>query len=196
MALLKRIGPTEIAGEITLPGVPQSLELIFETTQPQPSVFQSDALAAFIDAWAVQRNAIECALYAYYRDTAVGVTESGPFISNAQSVWQHVSLSHLRVLAGQQGDLGVTQVTGGCSWEDEHGLELDFLGGIKLIYVGQYDGRGYLPSNVNQSWNYASPDVQQAVFESVDVEVPEPVEESPIQAKIHPEVQKPWWKLW
>jgi hypothetical protein len=196
MASLRRTGPTELAGEIALQGIPKPLELIFETTQPQPSTLQSDALAAHVDAWGVQRGAIERALYAYYRDTALGATESGPVITSAPGVWQHVTLDRLRVLSVQQAGLAVTQVTGGCSWEEEHGLELDFLGGTNMVYVGQCDGRGYLPPSVEQSWNYASADVQEAAFESREVEMPEPMEEAVIQAKMQPAAEKPWWKLW
>lgn len=196
MTSLRRTKPNELTGEVTLVGVPLPIELVVETSEAEPLPFQSEALAAFITAWASRREAIERALYAYYRETALGVTESGPSIASAQHVWPHVSLSGLRVLAVQQAGKGVVQVTGGCSWEEEHGLELDFVAGSELVYVGQYDGTGYSPSHASLPWNFASPEAQGVALERSDAVDPEPQEEAPVQRNASRAERKPWWKLW
>lgn len=195
MSPLRRRGANELIGDFELPGTSRSLELVVETNQDRPLPFQAAALSEFASAWFSQRGAVELALFAYYRDTALGATESGPPVAVPSAVWEHVSFHHLRVLAAQHRGLGIVQLTGGCTWEEEHGLEIDFLGGASLVYVGPYDGRGYLSSNENQPWNYASAQTQRVALESTIVEPLEADEQVHDSTKATV-IQKPWWKLW
>jgi hypothetical protein len=162
---LQRSGTDELTGELALAGVSSVLELIVETDHPQPLPPQARALGEFMRSWSSLHSVVELALFTYYCGTALGATESGPAIVVAADVWRRVSLSRARALRASQAGWGIVQLTGNCSWEDEHGLELDFVGGTDLVYLGQHTGRGYLESNGDKPWNYASAKTQHTIRE-------------------------------
>jgi hypothetical protein len=153
---LTRRDSHELSGILTLPGIRGELELTVESEQALPAPAQVNALTSFLDAWLRQRNQVEVALFAFYQETARAATDSGPEIPNASGVWDAVEIWRLRLISLRYAPAGAVQLTGKCSWEEEHGLELDFGPDASLLYVGTYDGRGYHPYYRDKEWNFAA----------------------------------------
>jgi hypothetical protein len=153
----------ELVGELVLPGLRQELELVVESDHAQPFPFQAQAIHVLLSEWSTLLPLVERALLAYYVDTEQGATESGPAIDASSSLWDYASLYRARVLSHQEAGLGVVQLTGGCSWEEEHGLEVDIVG-VNLVYLGQHNCLGYRASTRDKPWNFASLVTQKAVL--------------------------------
>lgn len=153
----------QLQGEISLPGLPQALELLVESNQDRPLPFQEQAIQTLLVEWSALFPVVERALFAYYVDAEQGATESGPAIGTQSRVWHHVSLGRARIFNHQEAGFGVVQLTGSCSWEEEHGLEVDVLGS-HLVYLGQHNGIGYRASSREKPWNFASAQTQRQVL--------------------------------
>jgi len=121
------------------------------------------AVEEFTRNWSALRRQLERPLFAYYWSTLVGASESGPRISSQDEIWRYVSIGEIRPELSDSGDRYV-RVTGGCSWEEEHGLEIQIRNGTEIIYCGTFKGR-LMESPCANSWNFANSEIQLATLE-------------------------------
>ncbi len=105
------------------------------------------ALAAFLRLGPADRLADSRHLWAYYRDihqmvggkdwldAEMGVP-AGP-----TGIWPHVRPRWLHLASGYEGDpAAYVVISGGCDWEEEHGVMLVWRDGLRLTKAGPYDG--------------------------------------------------------
>jgi len=186
---------------LTLPGNPGSLELSLEGSESGPTSQHMEAVQELLENWPSLREALRRPLFAYYRYTETAATESGPPVETEHLVWEHVTLTSVHVPLGASNNRYV-QLAGGCSWEEEHGLEIAIRNGRDIMYVGQFDGQGHAEPPIDECWNFALESNQTSAFENMSLTAEEFDAMALSSSAITPgpsEVLlpgKPWWKLW
>lgn len=82
-------------------------------------------------------------VFTNYREMceAIGVDEVGVNIDRPADVWNHVRPDEIFVKRRHSGDRKVyVQITAGCDWEQEHGLQIVYREGFELKRVSEQDG--------------------------------------------------------
>jgi hypothetical protein len=206
-SVLRRVDPSRLGCELALPGRIGVVQLLIECSDRTPQSYQTSAVEELISRWESVVEQLKLPLFAYYRDALVGSSESGPRIADANLVWDHVSIHEVTVPSYNAEGNRYIDIAGGCSWEEEHGLEIALRNSDYIMYVGQYGGREYEEPRKAVSWNFADPNTQSKALSAEFFEPlePEELEEfavsqklSESESQVFPQVaaRKPWWRLW
>ncbi len=84
---------------------------------------------------------IQPMLFSYYQDTLLCCGETEPVIDNEEDIWEHVSIGALYLFS--HDSLCYVMASGGCDWEEEHGLEIDLDETGRILYVGSFISNGF-----------------------------------------------------
>jgi hypothetical protein len=160
------------------------------------------AALEFLEDWEQVQRALEPALFAFYCRIEAEMTDYGPDIASADEVWRGVDLREVEIYANEDGHAEYVHGVGGCSWEEEHGLEVVLRGSGELLYVGAYEGwvHGEPPSD--HEWNFALPQNQadalanRRISDAELVEVALNVQPVEVPTFPIPSSKAPWWRFW
>jgi hypothetical protein len=101
----------------------------------------SDAIERFLALNPTDREATNEPVYKKYTDFADAVSEIEVDIPSAARVWDHVRVTEIYVDRRNRRDKDVyVQVACNCDWEVEHGLQVVFRRGSRLVRVSDQDG--------------------------------------------------------
>jgi hypothetical protein len=206
-SVLKRVDPNRLGCEFVLPGHANVVQLLIECPDQTPQPYQVMAVQELLSRWESMAEKLKLPLFAYYRDALVGSTESGPRIAHENLVWDHVSIHQVTIPSYNPEGNRYVDIAGGCSWEEEHGLEIALRNSDYIMYVGQYDGREYEePRNAVSVQNFANPITQSKALSAEFFEPLEPEELAEFavsqlpesESQVFPQVvgRRPWWRLW
>jgi hypothetical protein len=114
------------------------------TDDPVDSVYQPDvesAVANFLSLGETDRIIASEPVYQNYRDFLEAVEVEELPVGDPIQIWHFVTPTEIYVSRRHRRDCNVyIQVACECAWEDEHGLQLVFRRGKKLIRVSNQDG--------------------------------------------------------
>jgi hypothetical protein len=84
-------------------------------------------------------------VFQYYKDCEAGwksCDDEFKPIKSSSDVWKHVRFGcQVNVSRRRIGDMGIyVSLECGCDWEDEHGMQIVFKNGLKVVKVGPFDG--------------------------------------------------------
>ena len=100
-----------------------------------------EAIKQFLSLDPQDRRAASKQVFKNYRDFAEAVEEVEAEIEEADEVWDHVRPTGIYVDRRHRRDRDIyVQVACECDWEIEHGLQLVFRSGSKLVRVSDQDG--------------------------------------------------------
>ena len=130
------------------------------------SELAAESMANFLAAGDALRSEVVPYLMLYYGSVRDSFSDEDcadygiPLDVTESNVWEHVSLHHPPIVGPSLDDRngllhsGVAYIDfeGSCTWEEEHGLQLVFLHGERLIKVSPYDGH---PTNAHACSNPA-----------------------------------------
>lgn len=102
------------------------------------------ALKYFLELDLNYKKEISSYVYKNYQDF-VGVANDSGFpvvqINNRDDIWQNIDITEIYVTRRPYNDKDIYIVlSGGCTWEEEHGIQLVFRQGKKLTRVSDNDG--------------------------------------------------------
>lgn len=101
----------------------------------------AEAVRQFLALGPDDRAAAAPLVFQNYADFADAVTEVEVEIDGPAAVWDHVRVTGIHVDRRPRRDRDVyVQVTCNCDWEVEHGLQLVFRRGSRLVRVSDQDG--------------------------------------------------------
>lgn len=114
------------------------------TVEAIDDVYPSDVAEAvqhFLALGPKDRVAVAPLVYKNYADFADAVSEVDVEIAGPAEVWDHVRVMGIYVERRDRWDMDVYVVMAcNCDWEVEHGLQLVFRRGSKLVRVSEQDG--------------------------------------------------------
>lgn len=88
------------------------------------------------------RDIAKTHLYAYYKDFVLDVgeecLEEMPPQNDESNILDYVHISTLSICRSQMTEDFYCQFTGGCDWEEEHGVLISFKDGKTIARVGDY----------------------------------------------------------
>ena len=123
-------------------GQPCRIVLEGYADDPDQDAFHA-AVANLLAATPAVLRAADEPLFRYYKDfEEYWVGDGHAPIASADELWRHVRLGDEPMVSRRpHGDRGVyVSVECGCDWEEEHGLQLVFKGGLRVTKLGGYDG--------------------------------------------------------
>jgi hypothetical protein len=111
------------------------------------------AIANFLSLDATALKEAEGYIFQYYKDCEddwKSYDDEFKPIKSPSAIWKHVRLGNEpRVFRSRTAGKGIyISIKCGCDWEQEHGMEIVFKDGRKLVKVGPDDGN---PTNENAS---------------------------------------------
>ncbi|MBS1593922.1 MAG: hypothetical protein JST90_06330 [Bacteroidetes bacterium] len=103
------------------------------------------ALNSFLAMTLADRDTLSESVYKNCQDTihSLGgdyIPEEILNLHNAQDIWRYVEPTELCLTRGNDNDDIYLQLLCECGWEQEHGLQLVFHEGYRLVRVSQQDG--------------------------------------------------------
>lgn len=112
------------------------------------------AVANFLSLDAAALKAAERYVFQYYKDYEdawKSIDDEFKPVKSSGDIWKHVKLgSEPRVFRSRTGEIYIS-IECSCDWEPEHGMEIVFKDGRKLVKVGPVDGN---PTNANASGDH------------------------------------------
>ena len=84
---------------------------------------------------------LESMLFDFYEDTLIMCGETEPTINSKADIWGFMRIGSIEII--NDGSEKFIMLTGGCDWEEEHGLEIDINENGRVLYVGCFIGNGY-----------------------------------------------------
>lgn len=121
------------------------LEFIFDGYENDENYFSDseEAVSNFLKKDSNDRKEISPLVFKNYKDfiDAVGEDEDLPIIKNEEQIWDFVYPDKIIVKRRRRRDKDIyLQIHCNCEWEIEHGLQLVFRQGKKIIRVSSIDG--------------------------------------------------------
>jgi hypothetical protein len=114
------------------------------TVEATDDVYPPDVAEAVRNFLALGRDGRAAAaplVYKNYADFADAVSEVDVEIAGPAAVWDHVQVTEIHVDRRHRRDRDVyVQVSCNCDWEVEHGLQLVYRQGSRLVRVSDQDG--------------------------------------------------------
>jgi hypothetical protein len=113
------------------------------------------AITNFLSLDATALKEAEGYVFQYYKDCEQAwksFDDEFKPVKSPSDIWKHVGLGgEPRVFRSRTGDKEIyISISCGCDWEPEHGMEIVFKDGRKLVKVGPCDGN---PTNTNAAGN-------------------------------------------
>lgn len=121
----------------------QALQFIITDASSEPELPQDveDSIANFLALNEVNRINISEKVYKNYLDFVEAVDIEDLPISDPTEIWKFVFPAHIYISRRSRRDSDIyIKVACGCEWEEEHGLQLVFRLGNKLVRVSGRDG--------------------------------------------------------
>ena len=121
----------------------QELTFTIDGLSDDDSEAIEEAVRSFLALGANDRLAAAPHIYRNYQRMleAVGSDEISCSIASIDGVWGHVHPCEVFVSKrGRRDDYIYIQITAGCDWEIEHGLQIIYRGGCVLSRVSDQDG--------------------------------------------------------
>ncbi|MBI3850471.1 MAG: hypothetical protein HY298_09425 [Verrucomicrobia bacterium] len=123
------------------------------------------AIANFLSLDATALKEAEGYVFQYYKDYEKDwKTYDDEFkpIKSPSDIWTHVQFgSEPTVSRRRNGDKGIyISLECGCDWEEEHGMQIVFKNGLKVVKVGPYDG------HLTNSDAYADDSLENVVYKA------------------------------
>ena len=122
----------------------EDMKLPFIITDGDPSQIQLDlneAVLNFLNKSAKDRGEITALIFKNYTEFVDAIDHDPLKLTNEENIWDYVHPKEIYIIQRPYNDKFIyIQICCECDWEQEHGLQLVFQKGQRIVRVSEQDG--------------------------------------------------------